>query len=427
MSLPECSDVLVVGGGPAGSCAATMLARRGYEVVLVDKAHHPRESVGESILPSAWKYFDTLGVSGEIARRFVKKAGGVVVWGDEITQIAFRDFDYDRPGLHVERADLDELLLRNAERAGVRVFEGMRAYSLASAGETGAEVRLVGEGGRHTHRARHLVDATGQASFIARKLGCRRLDADFRFVALWGYFAGSQYVAAGGAVRPFAEIPQHPPMTFVTRLGGWGWSWHIPMRELTSVGLVIPVDDYRREVPEHASVDDYFLAKCRTTPLLGRMLAAAALVNGGVRVLRDFSYISETVAGPGFLVTGDAAGFVDPIFSIGVVMALYSGQLAAWTIDRSLRHGATAESSRRLFAHQMRGRYELARAMALPGVGGDERAAAAYFDFFSQAEKDLMWSAASMTTRSSNMVRASGGGPRPAILKRRELGELQFG
>lgn len=428
MKLPDRSDILVIGGGPAGSFCATMLARRGYDVVLVDKSHHPRETVGESVLPAAWKYFDMLGVSDEIASRFVKKAGGVVVWGDDITQIAFRDFDYDRPGLHVERADLDDLLLRNAQRAGVRVFEGVRAEAF-TASEDGAEVMLAGAepGNKQPHRCRYFVDATGQGSFVARKLGCRRLDADFRFVALWGYFEGSQYVTPGGIVRPFEDLPTHPPVTFVTRLGGWGWSWHIPMRRTTSVGLVIPVGDYRRDAAAYASLDDYFLATCRTTPHLNRLVTDARLVDGGVRVLRDFSYVSETMAGPGFLVIGDAAGFVDPIFSIGVVMALYSGQLAAWTIDRALRRPAMAAASRDLFAHQMRGRYELARTMALPGITGEGRdAAAAYFDFFSQSEKELMWSAASMTTRSGNLVRASGGESGPALLKRRELTGLQF-
>jgi len=190
----------------------------------------------------------------------------------------------------------------------------------------------------------------------------------------------------------------------------------------------VPVEDYRRDSGRYASLDEYFLATCRAGAHLGQLLGDASLADGGVRVLRDFSYLAETVAGPGFLVVGDAAGFIDPIFSIGVVMALYSGHLAAWTIDRALRDTNRAEAHRQLFAHQMRGRYELARTMALPGIGADGSAsAAAYFDFFSQSEKELMWSAASMTTRSGNLVRASGGTSGPAALKRRELGELHFG
>src|SRR6266853_929113 len=120
------ADVLIVGGGPAGSTAAFRLARQGYDVLLIDKAHHPRETVGESVLPSAWKYFDLLGVSQAIERDgYVKKAGGVVVWGDDITL----------------------LLLDNARRAGVRVCEGMRAESFRQNGSGRTEVVIAEEAG----------------------------------------------------------------------------------------------------------------------------------------------------------------------------------------------------------------------------------------------------------------------------------------
>jgi flavin-dependent dehydrogenase len=406
------ADVVIVGGGPAGSTAAFALAKRGYDVLLLDKARHPRETVGESILPSAWKYFDLLGVSEAIERDgYVKKAGGVVVWGDQITEISFRDFAYERPGLHVERDAMDFLLLDNARRTGARVREGLRAASFAQDSGGDTQVAIADEAGQQSQiSCRFLVDATGQAAFVARQQGGRRLDQDFRFVSLWGYFAGSHYVSSGGMIRPFHDMPAHHPMTFVSRLADWGWVWHIPLREMTSVGINVPIDHYRRDVARHASIEDYFLETCANTKHLRDLLSAARLTNGSVRVLRDYSYLPDSVAGPGYFVVGDAAGFVDPIFSIGVVMALYSGYLAAWAIDRSLRSAAHAETSRRLFAREMRGRYELARAMALPGVEAEESGAArSYFDFFSQAEKELMWAAASMTTRSAHLVRTAGG------------------
>ena len=428
MSAHATADILVIGGGPAGSSAATLLARRGYEVVLIDKVRHPRETVGESILPSAWKYFDLLGVTAEIARDgFVKKAGGVVAWGDELTQISFRDFAYDRPGLHVERAALDHLLLRNASAAGVRVLEGVRAESFVS-DDGGAEVVLAGEEGRGQRvRCRVLIDATGQASFVARQFGTKRLDTDFRFVSIWGYFEGSRYVSSGGIIRPFEDIPNHPPMTFVSHLGGWGWAWHIPMRRETSVGIVVSVEDYKKGAAAHASLDDYFLSTCRSIEHLDRLLSPARLT-GGVRIIRDYSYAPDKIAGPGYFVIGDAAGFVDPIFSIGVVMALYSGKLAAWTIDRVFQRPAQAPTYRRLFEKEMRGRYELARTMALPvnDVAPDAPdGAKIYLDFFSAAEKELMWSAASMTTRSGNLVRAAAGGDAPPALRRIQLDGLR--
>jgi flavin-dependent dehydrogenase len=427
MSIPAKADILVIGGGPAGSTAATQLARRGYEVVLIDRAQHPRETVGESILPSAWKYFDLLGVTDAIERHgFVKKAGGVVDWGNELTQIAFRDFAYDRPGLHVERAALDHILLEHARQAGARVFEGVRAEQTTLNGGGGARVTIAQDNEPAREVAcRFLVDATGQASLIARQLSCRQLDPAFRFISLWAYFVGSNYVSSGGVIRSFDKIPKHPPMTFVSHLGGWGWAWHIPLKNDTSVGIVVPVEDYKRESKKYASLEEYFLAVCRSTNYLGLLMSDAKMVNGGVRVIRDFSYLPDSVAGPGYFIVGDAAGFVDPIFSIGFVMALYSGQLAAWTIDRTMRRPAQAEVNQGLFEKQMRGRYELARTMALPGLE-EEAGAKTYFNFFSRTEKELMWSAASMTTRSGNLVRSAGDRVQSLVLKRRELDKLNF-
>jgi flavin-dependent dehydrogenase len=428
MSLPTKADVLVIGGGPAGSTAAGQLANMGYDVVLIDKQHHPRETVGESVLPSAWRYFDLLGVTDQIdACRFVRKAGGVVAWGDQITQISFKDFAYDRPGLHVERDEMDNVLLRHAQSRGVRVFEGYRAGTVITDANGAATVVVTGQDERTQITARFVVDATGQASLMARQLGSRRTHPEYRFVALWGYFRDSRYVDPDGVVHPFADLATQAPVTFVTRLGDWGWSWHIPMKQITSVGLVLPIEDYKRDSAKFPSLEAYFLETCRTAAYLGNLLEGAELTNGGIRMMRDFSYVSETFAGPNFVITGDAAGFVDPIFSIGFAIAMYSGNLAAWTVDRSLRRPAQAATTRGVFAKQMQGRYQLAHTMALPGVEAETpEEARQHFDFFSRSEKELMWSAASMTTRSGNLVRASADSAAPSILKRRELASIQF-
>ncbi len=422
-------DILVVGGGPSGSIAAFDLAQKGYDVLLIDRVRHPRQTVGESLLPSIWRYLDHMGVSDAIERDgYVKKAGGVVCWGETISEISFRDFAYDRPGLHVERDTFDLLLLNAARGAGVKVREGVRAERFVEPADGGrGEVVLVEEDGvRSSVFPRVLVDASGQAGFLARLRDWRRLDPDFRFVSLWGYFAGSRYVGAGGVVRAFEEIASHPPMTFVSKLEGWGWSWHIPMRRLTSVGVNVPVELYREAVARHRSVEDYFLATCADTCYLRDLLSGATLANGEVRAIRDYSYATERIAGPGFFIVGDAAAFVDPIFSLGVVLAAYSGRLAAWAIDRTLRSPSQAERNRDLYARQMRGRYQLARAMALPSDKAEATAdARTWFDFFSDSEKDLMWSAASMTTRSANVVRAADS-EAVMTLKRQDLHALHF-
>jgi flavin-dependent dehydrogenase len=426
--LPDRVDVLVVGGGPAGSTAACQLARRGYDVVLIDKQHHPRETVGESVLPSSWKYFDLLGATQAIEQcGFVRKAGGVVAWGDQITQIAFSDFEYDRPGLHVERDEMDYVLLNNARSNGVRVFEGYRAETVLIGSDGGATVTIAGNGEQQQIVCRFLIDASGQASLMARQLGARRLNPDFRFAALWGYFKDSRFVAPTGVVHPFADLATHAPSTFVTGLGDWGWSWHIPLKRYTSVGLVIPIEDYKRNSEAFSSLNDYYLATCRAAPYLGALLEGAELTNGGIRVMRDFSYVSDVLSGPGFLIIGDAAGFVDPIFSIGFTISLYSGNIAAWAVDRALRQPAREAGARAVFEKQMLGRYQLAHTMALPGVDAAATdAAKSHFNFFSRSEKELMWAASSMTTRSDNLVRASGDAGGAPVLKRRVLDGLQF-
>src|SRR5207237_3268705 len=123
-----------------------------------------------------------------------------------------------------------------------RVFEGVKAESFTTDSDGTAEVLIshATGGARHPLTCRYFLDATGQASFVAQQLGCRRLDEDFRFVSLWGYFKNSRYVSTGGVVREFDQIRAHPPMTFVSRVSGWGWAWHIPLHEDTSVGMVSP-------------------------------------------------------------------------------------------------------------------------------------------------------------------------------------------
>jgi flavin-dependent dehydrogenase len=432
MGIPAQTDILVIGGGPAGTCAATELARRGYGVVLVDKARHPREVVGESILPHAWRYFDRLGATKRVEHEgFVKKAGGVIAWEDQVTEISFRDFDFDRPGLHVERAALDHLLLSNARDAGVQVFEGVMAESFVEDQGQGARVWLLDMESKERRlvTCRFLVDASGQASFVARQLGVKRLDPDFRFIALWGYFAGSRYVGSGGIVRPFEDIAKHPPMTFVCSRGNWGWAWHIPLRKDTSVGILVPFEEYKNAADAARSRERYFLDACMSTPHLAELIEGAQLSEGGVRLMRDFSYSSGKIAGPGYFVIGDAAGFVDPIFSIGVVVALYAGELAAWAIDSSLRRPANAAAYRTLFETQLAGRVQLYRTVALPcrdDATPAPDAAKVYFDFIPKAEQQLMWSAASMTSRSGNLVRTGGANWMPPPLKRYDLKALRF-
>lgn len=410
--IPARCDVVVIGGGPAGSIAAALLAKRGYEVVLFEREKHPRYSVGESTIPHIWKYTDLAGASGRLAEEgFIQKSGGTVVWKGVIREMSFADFGYERPGMHVERDRFDAILLEHAAASGVRVFQKVAALR-ATLGDDESRVwyRTVGNGAAGEIRCRYVADASGQNAVLARQLGTRRMDDGFRFMSAWGYFEDSRYVAQGGRVHPFSSLRDVPPTTFVSSIdsiGDWGWLWHIPQRRATSVGLVLPQGAMRAVKGGDGAVEGFFLRQCRELPYLGRLLEDARYVEGSFHIIRDYSYRSSVVAGPGFYLAGDAAGFVDPIFSVGVLFAMFTGYLAAWAIDRSLRQQASAERNRRIYATQLEGRLEVARALALPQYGAIDAASGAArrtVHFESRREQELMFVVSTLTTRNENVL-----------------------
>lgn len=419
MSIPPRCDVAIIGGGPAGSMAAAYLARAGYHVVVVDKQHHPRYAVGESLIPDFWRYCDEAGVAAAVeAEGFVRKAGGLVAWQGTLRRVAFKDFGYTRPALHVERDRFDQLLLDNSRSLGAQVVEGVAVHHVefGPEAETGgkAGVRLclrAVDGGEETElTCRYVIDASGQAAVIGRRLGLRHMDENFRFMSVWGYFDGSDYLTPTGDIHPAQEVSRIPPATFVTSLGpehNWGWSWHIMLRHTTSVGLVIPVDTVKSVKESETGWEDFFLHQCETLPILSRLLEPARFVPGSVRLTRHYAYRSSAVAGPGFFLTGDGAGFIDPIFSVGVVLALYSGRAAAWAVERCLQAPDRAADTRSLYTHQLQGRLDLARTLALPNYGLDEpqtlATAQRMAQFAGGAVQSLMYGAALLVNRGPNV------------------------
>jgi len=431
--VPVQCDVVVIGGGPSGSTTASALAQRGYDVVLLEKAKHPRLVVGESLIPHFWVYADQIGASEKIAADgFLAKAGGTVCWDGKIRQMSFRDFGFTRPALHVERDRFDKILLDHAVSTGVRVVENVKAGRVRSdeKASTVDYVDLLGnEAGAIT--ARFVVDASGQASLLARQMGERSLDDAFRFMSIWGYFRNSKYVAADGCAHPVEDLSTLPPTTTVVSLGDWGWSWHIPLRESTSVGIVIPVEKVRDAKDSEAALESYFLRTCRSTPLLGQLLKDAELIADSVMVIRDFSYRPGTIAGPGFFVVGDAAAFVDPIFSIGVVYGMFSGAIAATTIDQCLRRPGETDRLQRFFTKMFVSRLGVSRSLALPGLDSGERIeqmVRSEVEFFGDSEKSLMAVVSGLTNRSTNFTGIFGRERQDAQAtgKFRELAAVEF-
>jgi flavin-dependent dehydrogenase len=414
-AVPESCDVVVIGGGPAGSLAATYLTDKGYSVALFERQKHPRYQVGESLLPDIWKYCDAAGVTDAIANEgFIRKAGGSVDWKGGMQRLSFSDFGYTRPALHVERDRFDQILLERARASGTWIGEEIAVLEadFSRAEEDPSEVRVtyrpVGDDTASRIRCRYVLDASGQTGVIGRQLGLRTFDDGFRFMSVWGYFDDSKYIAADGMIYSAQSAREKPPTTYVSALpqsDGWAWLWHIMLRKTTSIGLVVPIAWAQASKDSAEPWEAWFLRQCMAIPLLQRLLSGATFTPGSVRLVRNYSYKSKSVAGPGFLLLGDAAGFVDPIFSVGVVFAMYSGFAAAHTIDRCLAQPSRRDHHRSLYASQMQSRIELSRSLALPyyqeqGVGHEKaRQAMAFSSVQAQA---LMYAASMLTDRSGN-------------------------
>jgi flavin-dependent dehydrogenase len=405
--IPKKCTVLVIGGGPAGSSAATHLAKSGVDVVLLERAKFPRNQVGESLIPHFWKFTDQLGVSEKIQQQgFLSKAGGITVWNDKVHQILFSDYGYTRPGLHVERDVFDNLLLEHSKQQGVLVFNRVAvkkvdlstAEPIVSYIDTRGELNVAG-----TIQCRIVVDASGHSSLLAHQLDTRHnISSEMNFLSLWGYFTGSRYVGVDRQGHHRSEIKNIAPVTFVMSHDD-GWLWHIILREKTSVGLIVHSD--RMKGMDKPQRELYFQQSCARLPHLKDLLRDAQFIEGSLQYRPDYSYYATQTCKENYYCIGDAAGFVDPVFSHGIQNAFYNAAVASLAISESLKNTAKSARYAQLCESRIQQFYGFSRALSLGdfGVNGVNRGLVkSLMKAMPSLELELMLVASEMTNRSEN-------------------------
>ncbi|WP_322770663.1 tryptophan 7-halogenase, partial [Frankia sp. Cr1] len=321
-------DVIVIGGGPGGSMASTLLQDSGKSVVLLEAAKFPRYHIGESLLSGTADLLKKIGVLDRLENDgYIKKFGVEWVWGEqrEPWRVYFKDalampYDY---GYQVERGPFDKMLLDNAREHGVNVREEHRVtdFALNPGGLNTVDFRTAsGETGQVSGRS--IIDASGQGGLITKRLHTQEWDPYLQNMAVWSYWRGAKRpegIDAGNTFLP----------TFSD-----GWWWFIPLRDdITSIGAVVDRNVYKQHKED--GLDAYYRDAVARSPEIAERLADAEQIEG-VHIQRDWSYMYDTFAGDGYLAIGDAACFIDPLFSTGVHLAMLSGYLGAVTVNTVL-------------------------------------------------------------------------------------------
>ena len=349
-------SIIVIGGGPGGSTAATLLARQGFDVTLFEREVFPREHVGESLLPASIPILETLGVIDEIeAAGFTPKYGATMVWGrdPEPWSWHFAETNATYPHAYqVWRPTFDQMLLDNAERNGVNVRQGCRVVDAAVETDQSTNVTIESsDATRETHRADWIVDASGQNGFLARRLDLRTHDEFFRNLAVYSYYRGADRLPEPDAGNIFIEAYEH------------GWSWAIPLPDdVMSVGLVVDAAWGGSQLTDQPT-EEFYREQLAMTGRTAAMLSEAEIIDEP-RVIRDWSYTAQRLVGDGYILVGDAACFIDPLFSSGVHLALSSAVLASAYVTSALRDPDMREPAAEVYTQLYMQQYHQFREMA---------------------------------------------------------------
>ena len=339
-SKAEPCDVLVIGGGPGGSTMAALLAEQGRDVVLLEKAHHPRFHIGESLLPANVPLFERLGLREAVDRI------GMPKWGVEFVSpqhrhrsfLEFGDaWDKSVPmAWQVRRSDLDELLFRHAQSRGARALEGCQVQQVQFDGDGATVQAVLDDGAVRCWRARYVVDASGRDTLLARQFNDKHRHPRHNSAAMFGHFRGAQRLQ-GEKLAGNISIFWFPH----------GWFWFIPLADgSTSIGATCAPQYLKSRTKP---LKDLYFDTIAMAPPLAERLRGAELIDDQVYATGNFSYSAGSACGERWLMLGDAYAFIDPVFSSGVLLAMQNAFDCIDLVNAALDQPAAAPAARRAY------------------------------------------------------------------------------
>ena len=339
--MAESCDVVVVGGGPSGSTASTLLAQKGYAVELFERDHFPRFHIGESMIPNTFFPMQRTGLLEKMKQsHFVKKYS--VQFINQYGKLSEPFYFWDNKPhessqtWQVRRSEFDKLALDHARENGVKVSEGARVLEVLFEGKRAVGVRVKPENGPEREvLAKVVIDASGQSTLIIDRFGLREWDPKLKKAALWTYWKGAQ-----------RDTGRDEGATLVIQTQGkTGWFWYIPLHDdIVSVGVVADHDYlFKRGTKDPETI--YFEEVAKPPGVQPRIANATRC--DIFRIQKEYTYRAKQVAGDGWCLVGDAFGFLDPLYSSGLLLALTSASMAADCIAEGLGKGDTSEAQLR--------------------------------------------------------------------------------